>query len=188
MKNNLKARLLLLVLLLIPTLSFGSEPPFKLPELKKLAKVRSAEIQTSKGNIYLELFPEIAPWHVANLKYLADQGFYQNLKFHLHEPGYVIQGGAPTKEMNSGPGYTLPPEFSEKEHLSGSLVMVRKPNDLDFEHTRRSHGSQFRILLKAVPSMNGTHTNFGRVIKGMDVARALKKGDLIKNITVYVKS
>lgn len=66
--------------------------------------------------------------------------------------------------------------------------MVRKPNQLDHDLTRRSHGSQFRILLKPAPNMDGYFTVFGHVINGLDVATQLKKGDIIKDIVVYVST
>ena len=91
------------------------EPPFILPKQSELNKLRSAVISTNKGELRLELYPEDAPWHVANFKYLADKGFYRNLPFHLYYPGYIIQGGAPSaKNLNSGPGYSLSAEFSGK--------------------------------------------------------------------------
>lgn len=164
-----------------------TDPPFTLPAPDELERLRSAIIYTNKGNIYIRLFPKDAPWHVANFKYLADKGFYRNLRFHIHEPGYIIQGGAPGKKANSGPGYTIPPEFNQHLHTTGALSMVRKPNDLDLEHARRSHGSQFRILLQDAPPMDGQFTIFGKVIKGIKVAQALRQGDLIKNIVVFVK-
>ena len=164
-----------------------ADPPYELPPAEELNKIRSAVIFTNKGNLYIRLYPEDAPWHVANFKYLADKGFYRNIRFHIHEPGYIIQGGAPGKKANSGPGYTIPPEFNQHTHQPGALSMVRKPNDLDLEHSRRSHGSQFRVLLRAAPQMDGQFSVFGKVIKGIKVARNLKKGDLIKNIIVFVK-
>ena len=161
-------------------------PPFALPPKAQLGLLRSGVIITNKGKIYFELYPEQAPWHVANFKYLADKGFYRNLRFHLHEPGYVIQGGAPGPKANSGPGYTLPPEFNSLKHEAGSISMVRKPNELDYEHTRRSHGSQFRILMRTAPKMDGYFTVFGKVIKGLDVVESLQKGDYIKDLKVFV--
>ncbi|MCB0334972.1 MAG: peptidylprolyl isomerase [Bdellovibrionales bacterium] len=162
-------------------------PPFKLPPKGTMARIKSAVIETNKGKLFIELFPEIAPWHVANLKYLADQGFYDGLPFHIFEPGYVIQTGAPGEELASGPGYGIPPEFSDKLHQLGTLSMVRKPNDLDVTHARMSHGSQFRILLRNARHMNGTHTIFGQVKQGFDVLKRLRKNDKIIKLTVFVR-
>jgi cyclophilin family peptidyl-prolyl cis-trans isomerase len=164
-----------------------AELPFKLPDNQSILRIRSAIIYTYIGNIYIRLFPESAPIHVANFKFLADQGFYKNLPFHIHEPGYVIQTGAPNRKANSGPGYTIAPEFNSLKHLTGTLSMVRKPNDLDLEHKRESHGSQFRIILRDSPHLDGQFTVFGKVMKGIDIAKQLKLGDRIKNIKVFVK-
>ncbi len=181
-------KLLLFTAMLLSTYLFAdSPPPFSLPNKSGIKKINSALIKTSKGDLIVKLFPEIAPWHVSNFKFLADTNFYDGLSFHIFEKGYVIQTGAPNREINSGPGYSIPPEFSQKKFSKGSLVMVRKPNDLDLEHTRNSHGSQFRILLKNVYSMEGRHTIFGKVVSGFDVLEKLRKGDLIEDLIVYVK-
>ncbi len=165
----------------------ADDPPFKLPPMSELKKIRSAVIETEAGNLVVQLFPEEAPWHVANFKYLADQGFYKNLTFHIAKDGYVLQTGAPGKRANSGPGYTLPPEFNSHKHEYGSLTMVRKPNDLDVDFSRRSHGSQFRILLQAAPHMDGQFTVFGKVIKGSEFLPRLQKGSTVKDIKVFVQ-
>ncbi len=174
-------------LLTFPTLLVANDSiPFKLPAPQDLSRIRSAMLVTSKGKIYFKLYPKDAPWHVANFKYLADKGFYRGKRFHLFHENYIIQGGAPTKNPNSGPGYTLPPEFNDRTHLTGTLGMARKIDLLN--KSRRSNGSQFHILLDDSPHLNGTLTVFGRVVKGMDVVRKLRKGDTIKDLKVYVKA
>jgi peptidyl-prolyl cis-trans isomerase B (cyclophilin B) len=184
---------LLFVLILLAALQCrpalaDPDPPFSLPSKHELGRIRSGIIYTSKGAIYLELFPYEAPWHVANLKHLADTGFYRNLPFHLFEENYFIQCGAPQPGvLSSGPGYTLPAEFNEHKHLAGTLSMVRRPDDLDLDHLRSSHGSQIRIMLSASPHMNGQYTVFGRVIKGMEVVQSLRRGDKIKDLRVFVQ-
>lgn len=162
-----------------------TEPPFELPKRSELAKIRSAIIYTEKGNLYFELFPEDAPWHVANFKYLADKSFYKGLSFHLHYPGYVIQGGSPDGKPASGPGYDLPPEFSKQPNDAGALGMARKPDFVNPE--RRSNGSQFHIILSDSPHMDGSYTVFGKMIKGSDVLKKLEKGDRIKDIKVFIR-
>lgn len=162
-------------------------PPFTLPGKKEIRRIKSAVIQTTKGDMLAELYPEFAPWHVANFKYLADKKFYNNMRFHIYEPNYVIQIGAPGKRINSGPGYTIPPEFNDISHRRGALSMVRKPNDLDREHTRRSHGSQFRIMLRDEPKLDRRFTVFGQIVDGFDVLQQLDKSDRILGITVFVR-
>ena len=180
-------KLPLAVLLLCQSAFADPNPPFSLPPKAELTRIRSGIIYTNKGEIYFELFPDEAPWHVANLKYLADKGFYRNLPFHLYEENYYIQSGAPHPPASSGPGYTLPAEFNSHKHLAGTLSMVRRPDDLDIDHLRSSHGSQFRIMLSASPHMNGQYTVFGRVVEGMDVVERLRRGDVIENLRVFVR-
>jgi cyclophilin family peptidyl-prolyl cis-trans isomerase len=164
----------------------AKDPPFILPKPSEINKLRTAILFTNKGMVRFELYPEDAPWHVANLKYLADKGFYRNLTFHLYHPGYIIQGGAPSlADPNSGPGYDLPPEISNRQHEEGTLGMARLPASDNPE--RRSHGSQFHILLGDAPNMNGLYTVFGKATDGLDVLRNLQRGDVIKDFKVYVK-
>ena len=65
--------------------------------------------------------------------------------------------------------------------------MLRKPNDLDLKHTRHSHPSKFRILLRRAKAMDGRHSLFAQIVKGLDVARKLRKGDVIYDLIVYVR-
>lgn len=166
--------------------ALAQDPPFILPSRAELSRLRSAEMVTSKGAVVFELYPEDAPWHVANLKYLADKGFYRGLTFHLYQPGYIIQGGAPNSNPNSGPGYSVPAEFSRRRHEIGSLGMARQPDSVNPE--RRSHGSQFHILLAESPHMNSSYTVFGKVLKGMEVVDSLRQGDRIIELRVFVRN
>lgn len=158
--------------------------PFDLPSQQELAKLQSAILYTQKGKIYFELFPDQAPWHVANLKYLSDKSFYKNLRFHIFHPEYLIQGGAPTSNPDSGPGYEIPAEFNSRKNVRGALVMSRRRDALNLE--RASHGSQFHILLSDQPHLDGMYTVIGRVIQGMQVADSLTKGDQILEFRVFV--
>ncbi|NDC38779.1 MAG: peptidylprolyl isomerase [Proteobacteria bacterium] len=163
----------------------AEEPPFLLPPRQKLTTLRSAEFTTTKGKFLVELFPDEAPWHVANLKYLADKGFYRGSAFHIYEPGYIIQGGGPASSSGGGPGYTLPAEFSHLRNELGTLGMARQPNEVNPE--RRSHGSQFHILLTEAPHMNGAYTVFGKVVRGMEAVEALRRGDRITDVRVFIR-
>ncbi|MBN8549934.1 MAG: peptidylprolyl isomerase [Deltaproteobacteria bacterium] len=176
--------LLLSLLFQVPAWA-ESEPPFALPKQEELSKLRSAIIYTSRGDLYFELYPEDAPWHVANFKYLADKGYYKGLKFYLYYPGYIIQGGSPNGKASGGPGYELPPEFTKRLNEIGSLGMARKPDYINPE--RRSNGSQFHILLGDAPQMDGSYTVFGKLIKGGAVLKNLRKDDTIKDIKVFVR-
>lgn len=159
--------------------------PFNLPEQAKLNHIRSAQLSTEKGEIYFELYPEDAPWHVANFKYLADIGYYKGLTFHIVHPNYIVQAGAPPNNPNGGPGYSLPAEFNQHKHIQGALGMARKADDLN--PNRQSNGSQFHILMTESARMDGAFTVFGKVIKGMDIVNSLEKGDKILDLKVFVR-
>lgn len=168
------------------------DPPFELPARTELLKLRSAAIETSRGTIFFELLPEEAPWHVANFKYLADKNFYDGLRFHLYEPGYLIQGGDPKGNGFGGAGYSLPPEFSSRNHKFGTLGMARKPDAYNrrrqlINPERRSSGSQFHILLGDAPHMDGRYTVFGKLVGGSAVLSQLRANDTIRKVTVYVR-
>ncbi len=180
----MKSLLILLCGTLLPPIAW-SEPPFQLPALKEVARIQSAILDTSKGRIYLKLFPREAPWHVANFKYLADKGFYKGKTFHLHRPQQIIQGGSPSSDPNGGPGYTLPPEFNAHNHMRGTLGMSRKADA--FNPARRSNGSQFHILLAPNSNMDGAFTVFGEVVRGIAIADNLKEGDIIENLQVFIQ-
>lgn len=155
--------------------------------------IRSAILETSQGRIYIELFPEEAPWHVANFKYLADKGFYNGKTFHLYEPHQIIQGGDPRGNGFGGPGYTLPPEFSKRHHSFGTVGMARIPNTdqqgRSINPERRSNGSQFYFILGDDDPlrMDRDHTIFGRVVGGLDVMERLRPGDTIQGLTVFIR-
>lgn len=164
--------------------AYAADPPFSLPTKSELLKLRSAKIITNKGELDFELFPREAPWHVANFKYLADKDFYRNLSFNQFYPGYIIQGGEPTGR--GGPGYSIPAEFSRHSHEEGTLGMARRKDFMNPE--RRSHGSQFHILLGKAGHMDGSYTVFGKLIRGYEVLRTLRRGDVIREVRVYVKN
>ena len=184
---SLKTYIFFLIVILIPYCCFAeSEIPFTLPGKTELEKLKTAVIFTNKGQIRVELFPDEAPWHIANLKYLADKGYYKNTKFHLFIEDYIIQGGDPTGTGKGGPGYTLPPEFSSRKHQAGTFGMARIP---DFHNPeRRSNGSQFHILLSPAYKMDNEYTIMGEVVNGMNVVKNLRKGDIIKDLIVYVRN
>ena len=128
-----------------------------------------AVIETTLGNIELELQNDIAPGHVKNFKDLAEKGFYDGTTFHRVIPGFMIQGGDPNTKSDDrsthgmgGPGYTIKAEFSSTPHTRGVLSMARS-QDPD------SAGSQFFIVVKDSSFLDNQYTVFGRVTKGMEV-------------------
>jgi peptidyl-prolyl cis-trans isomerase B (cyclophilin B) len=142
-----------------------------------------ASLDTDRGTIVLELYPEVAPKSVANFEKLSKDGFYNNLTFHRVEPGFVVQGGDPQGNGMGGPGYDIPAEISPTEkHLRGTLAMARKGDQVNPE--RKSSGSQFYICLAPAPFLDGQYTTFGGVVEGMDVVDQIKVGDHIKKVTL----
>ena len=130
-------------------------------------------IKTNKGDIVVELFENEAPNTVANFITLVEKGFYNGLTFHRVLPGFVIQGGCPHGNGTGGPGYTIACECGRKDHRNhfrGSLSMARgtQPD---------TGGSQFFLTLSPTAHLDGKHTVFGRVIKGMDVLSKIRKRD-----------
>ncbi len=130
----------------------------------------SATIETSFGNIILELSPNIAPETVRNFTNLAKSNFYDGTLFHRVIPGFMIQGGDPnTKKPDKskwgmgGPGYTIKAEFNSKSHLRGIVSMARATDP-------NSAGSQFFIVTTDSTFLDKQYTVFAEVTKGMDVA------------------
>lgn len=141
-----------------------------------------------------ELYPEIAPISVNNYISLIKKGFYDGLIFHRVISGFMIQGGCPDGTGMGGPGYCIKGEFAqngvinELKHTPGVLSMARamSPN---------SAGSQFFIMHKTSPHLDGAYAAFGKIIEGMDVVNKIAETDTdyrdrpvqdqrIKNITV----
>ncbi len=142
-----------------------------------------AVITTDKGVIRIDLHSEQAPNHVASFVELAQKGFFDGTKFHRVEPGFVIQGGDPLSKTDDpnvgtgGPGYRVAAEFNELQHLDGTLSMARS-QDVD------SAGSQFFICLGPQPFLDGQYTVFGQVTEGMEVVRAITKGDVMRSVVI----
>ena len=158
------------------------EPPFTLPQSSDLDRIKSAVITTSRGKMAFELFPEEAPWHVANFKYLADTGFYRGKTFHILIADFIIQGG---RNDNQEMHYVLPAEFGSRKHEFGVLGMARAA---DYMNPQRSSSStQFHILLSNASNMNGSYTIFGKLIDGSDVLESLRMNDRINDVTVFME-
>lgn len=126
--------------------------------------------------IKAELYPEIAPNTVANYISLAGSGFYNGLTFHRVIYGFMIQGGCPKGTGTGGPGYRIKGEFSangfknDLKHTEGVLSMARAmmPD---------SAGSQFFIMHRTSPHLDGQYAAFGKVIEGMDVVNEIAECD-----------
>jgi cyclophilin family peptidyl-prolyl cis-trans isomerase len=136
-------------------------------------------IETDKGNIVFEMYPDVAPKTVARITDLIKQGFYNGLTFHRVEPGFVIQGGDPNGNGTGGSGVKLKAEFNKKPHLLGTVAMARA-NDPD------SADSQFYICLGPQPFLDGKYTVFGQVTDkaSLDVIQKIQRGDVMRKVTL----
>ena len=121
------------------------------------------------GRVVIELLPALAPKHVARIKALTREGFYDGLTFHRVIDGFMAQGGDPDGNGTGGSGQNLPAEFSKEPFVRGVLGMARS-NDIN------SGDSQFFIMLASAPHLNGQYTVWGRVVEGMDFVDHIKKG------------
>ena len=133
-------------------------------------------IETNQGTIQVELYPETAPNTVHNFLSLVKKGFYDGTIFHRVIPGFMIQGGCPEGTGMGGPGYSIKGEFAVNgfennlKHTEGVLSMARSmmPD---------SAGSQFFIMHKNAPHLDGQYAAFGKVIEGMDVVNEIAECD-----------
>ncbi|HKJ44823.1 MAG TPA: peptidylprolyl isomerase [Balneolales bacterium] len=139
-----------------------------------------AVINTSKGDINIELFPEQVPVTVANFINLCSHKFYDGLPFHRVIPNFMIQGGCPLGDGRGGPGYQFEDEFVPdlKHDRPGRLSMANAgPN---------TNGSQFFITHVPTPWLDNHHTIFGTVVSAKDqnIVDSIKQGDTIETITI----
>jgi cyclophilin family peptidyl-prolyl cis-trans isomerase len=125
--------------------------------------------------------PDIAPNTVNNFVFLSCDGYYDGLKFHRYEPGFVIQGGDPRGNGTGGPGYKFNNETSPnaKHDAAGVVAMANAGKD--------TNGSQFYITLNPAPALDGNYSVFGRVTSGMDAVRNLRVGSVINSVSVQEK-
>lgn len=150
--------------------------------------MKTAEIQTAKGNMVVNFFEEDAPNTVKNFVDLAKKGFYDGLAFHRVIPNFVIQGGDPySKDMKDprvgtgGPGYTINCELTgaNQYHDKGVLSMAHAG--------RNTGGSQFFICHNRsnTKHLDRQHTCFGKVVDGLDVIDKIRQGDKIEKVIIH---
>jgi len=147
------------------------------PEMQiDVSKNYSVSINTNRGTIELELYPQHAPQTVNNFVFLAGQGFYDGVTFHRVIPDFMIQGGDPTGSGSGGPGYRFGDEFdgNSLKHERCVISMANAgPN---------TNGSQFFITHLATPHLDGRHTVFGKVTAGEDIVDAIQQGDTMESV------
>ncbi len=162
-------------------------PPFKIDTDKQYLAV----IETEKGEITLELFPDLAPLAVNNFIFLAREGWYDGVTFHRVIPGFMAQAGDPSGTGFGGPGYAFDNETSYLQFDGPGVVGMANAGP-------GSNGSQFFITYAAASHLNGGFTIFGRLLEGMDVLEnltprnpdagdSLVPGDKILHITIIEK-
>lgn len=135
------------------------------------AKQYVATVETEKGDIVLELYPDAAPIAVNSFIFLANNGWHEGVTFHRVIPGFLAQAGDPTGTGFGGPGYAFGIEISPelKFDQAGILGMANSGPE--------SNGSQFFITMKPLPDLDGGYTIFGRVISGLEVVNNLTARD-----------
>lgn len=145
------------------------EEKFRAAEAKA-GDLPQVTLKTSKGDVVLELFENEAPDTVGNFIALVEKGFYDGLTFHRVLPGFMAQTGCPKGDGTGDPGYSIYCECQKdphRNHFAGSLSMAHSGPD--------TGGSQFYITFRPTPHLNGKHTVFGRVSKGMDVMADIQR-------------
>ncbi len=153
---------------------WNSPPPMTID----VSKTYRVTMETTKGTIEIDLYPQHAPLTVNNFVFLTREGFYDGLTFHRVIKDFVIQGGDPTGRGSGGPGYRFRDEVTDNplKHEAGVISMANAgPN---------TNGSQFFITHTPQPHLNGRHTVFGKVVAGMDVVYAIQQGDKMLEVTV----
>ena len=141
-------------------------------------KTYTVTMETNRGPIVLELYPEHAPKTVNNFVFLVKEGYYDGVSFHRVIADFVIQGGDPTGTGRGGPGYKFEDELKNNplRHETGVISMANAgPN---------TNGSQFFITHSPQPHLDGKHTVFGKVTSSMDVVNAIRQGDKMLKVVV----
>ena len=141
-------------------------------------KVYVVKLETTQGEISLELYPEHAPKTVNNYIFLINEGFYDEVTFHRVIDNFMVQGGDPTGTGRGGPGYKFEDELIHNplKHDSKVISMANAgPN---------TNGSQFFITHLPQPHLDGKHTVFGKVTEGDDIVDKIQQGDVILKASV----
>jgi peptidylprolyl isomerase len=129
------------------------------------------------GRVVIEMRPDLAPKHVAQIKELTRRGFYDGVAFHRVIDGFMAQTGDPKGDGTGGSGKKIPAEFNAEKHVRGTASMARAqdPNSAD---------SQFFICFAPAPFLDRQYTVWGQVVSGMEHIDAVKKGDSARNGSV----
>jgi len=131
-------------------------------------------LETTRGAVTIAMRPDLAPRHVARIKELVREGFYNGIVFHRVIDGFMAQTGDPTGTGTGGSGKKLKAEFSKEPHKRGTVSMARAQNP-------DSGDSQFFICFEDAPFLNGQYTVWGKVIEGMENVDGIKRGEPVVN-------
>ena len=134
-------------------------------------------LEVPAGRVVIEMRPDLAPKHCAQIKELVRKGFYDGIVFHRVIAGFMVQTGCPHGTGTGGSGKHLKAEFSREKHVRGvcSMARAQDPNSAD---------SQFFIMLDDTPSLDGQYSIWGKVVSGMEHVDAIKKGNPARNGSV----
>jgi peptidylprolyl isomerase len=127
-------------------------------------------LDVPSGRVVIEMRPDLAPGHVARIKELTRQGFYDGIVFHRVIDGFMAQTGDPRGDGTGGSGKKLKAEFNAGKHVRGTCSMARAQNP-------DSADSQFFICFAPAPFLDGKYTVWGQVVSGMEHIDAVKHGD-----------
>jgi peptidylprolyl isomerase len=131
-------------------------------------------LETTRGPVTIAMRPDLAPRHVARIKELVRDSFYDGVVFHRVIDGFMAQTGDPTGTGTGGSGKKLKAEFSREPHKRGTVSMARAQNP-------DSGDSQFFICFDDAPFLNGQYTVWGKVIDGMENVDGIKRGEPVVN-------
>jgi peptidylprolyl isomerase len=131
-------------------------------------------LETSKGKVVIQMRPDLAPGHVARIKELVRDGFYDGIVFHRVIDGFMAQTGCPQGTGTGGSGKKLKAEFSKEKHVRGTASMARSQNP-------DSGDSQFFLCFADASFLDGQYTVWGKVTEGMDNVDKIKRGEPVQN-------
>ena len=139
-------------------------------------------LETTKGNVTIEMRPDLAPHHVAHIKRLVKEGFYDGIVFHRVIDGFMAQTGCPHGTGTGGSDYpNLKQEFNDEPHVRGICSMARAANP-------DSANSQFFIVFDDATFLDNQYTVWGKVTSGMENVDKIKRGEPVQNPDKIVKA
>ncbi|MBI5215977.1 MAG: peptidylprolyl isomerase [Ignavibacteriae bacterium] len=150
---------------------------FDFKYLDALPETINVNMETTRGDVQMELYKGVAPFTVMSILKLATQkGYFRGLTFHRVVPNFVIQGGDPRGDGWGGPGFSIRSEFSPLSFETGMLGMASAGKDTE--------GSQFFVMQSPAPHLDGKYTIFGKVVSGMDVVNRIRIDDRILDVKI----